>query len=258
MWKQSESSIKKVISRQSRSIWWYTVYEGCSDCNCSFFRSTACYLLDCNVTLLDCAVVTQGSHLCVACSSICDWDQNGIKRTTFLLGADQGLKTNSEWLTSTESTQILRHGNMFVLWTLVKSSNQELWKGTIIQSRMIFTDQDSWSHWQTLLWAMYKWLPLGCMAQYSMQWWLTVIRQSKRRPVNYNCSSASIVWFCMYWLHQWQLFVHLPPAHTRRGAGGFSARRWEQKFGGTRRGHWLHVLFTVVKEIKVETVLLSR
>jgi len=41
------------------------------------------------------------SHLCVACN-VCDQDQNEIKQSMFLLGADQGLKTNSNLLISTD------------------------------------------------------------------------------------------------------------------------------------------------------------
>ena len=43
-----------------------------------------------------------GSHIDVACRSVCDQDQNGIKRSTFFLGADQGIKVNSERLISTD------------------------------------------------------------------------------------------------------------------------------------------------------------
>ena len=45
---------------------------------------------------------TRGSHIDVACRSVCDRDQNGIKRSTFFLGADQGIKTNSQRLKSTD------------------------------------------------------------------------------------------------------------------------------------------------------------
>ena len=38
----------------------------------------------------------KGSHIDVACRSVCDRDQNEIKQSTFILGADQGIKTNSE------------------------------------------------------------------------------------------------------------------------------------------------------------------
>jgi len=38
----------------------------------------------------------------VACRSICDRNQNGIKQSVFLLGADQWIKTNSEWIKSTD------------------------------------------------------------------------------------------------------------------------------------------------------------
>ena len=48
----------------------------------------------------------------------------------------------------------------FVLWTPVKSSNQEPRNGAIKQSRTIFIDQDSWSQSQMLLWAKRMWLPL--------------------------------------------------------------------------------------------------
>jgi len=47
--------------------------------------------------------ITAGSsHIDVACRSVCDRDQNGIKRSTFFLAADQGIKTNSERLKSTD------------------------------------------------------------------------------------------------------------------------------------------------------------
>ena len=73
---------------------------------------------------------TRGSHIHIACRSICDQDQNGIKRSTLFFGADQGIKLNSEQL---------------------KSSDQEPRNGAIKWSRTIFTDQDSWSWPQTLL-----------------------------------------------------------------------------------------------------------
>ena len=49
----------------------------------------------------------------------------------------------------------------FVLWTPIKSSDQEPQNGAIKRSRTIFTDQDSWSWSQTFLWATRMWLPLG-------------------------------------------------------------------------------------------------
>ena len=45
---------------------------------------------------------TRGSHIDIACRSVCDRDQNGIKRSTFFLGADQGIKTSSERLKSSD------------------------------------------------------------------------------------------------------------------------------------------------------------
>ena len=47
-----------------------------------------------------------------------------------------------------------------VLWTLVKSVDQELRKGTTKWSRTFLMDRDSWSGLQMLVWAIYKWLPL--------------------------------------------------------------------------------------------------
>jgi len=37
----------------------------------------------------------------LAGGSLCGWDQNGIKQSMFFLGTDQGIKTNSEQLIST-------------------------------------------------------------------------------------------------------------------------------------------------------------
>jgi len=37
-------------------------------------------------------VVMYRGHL----RSVCSWDQNGIMRSMVILGADQGIKTNSE------------------------------------------------------------------------------------------------------------------------------------------------------------------
>ena len=45
---------------------------------------------------------TRGSHIDVACRNICDQDQNEIKWSMFILGADQGIKTNSERLISSD------------------------------------------------------------------------------------------------------------------------------------------------------------
>jgi len=45
---------------------------------------------------------SRGSRIDVPCRSVCDRDQNGIKRSTFFLGADQGIKTNSERLKSSD------------------------------------------------------------------------------------------------------------------------------------------------------------
>jgi len=44
----------------------------------------------------------RGRHIHITWRSVCDQDQNGIKRSTVFLGADQGIKMNSEWLISTD------------------------------------------------------------------------------------------------------------------------------------------------------------
>ena len=80
---------------------------------------------------------TRSSSIRIASRSVCDEDQNRIKQLIFLLGADQGNKTNS-WATNinilsdtTEAWQCL------CPLTPVKSSNQEPQKGTIKRSGTI-------------------------------------------------------------------------------------------------------------------------
>lgn len=58
-------------------------------------------------------------------------------------------------------TQILRRSSyVFILWTPLKSSDQEPRDGVIRRSRTIFSKQDSWSQSQMLLQAICKWLLL--------------------------------------------------------------------------------------------------
>ena len=85
---------------------------------------------------------SRGSHIRVVCRSVCDRDQNGIKRSTLFFGADQGIKRNSEWLISTDQCTFLDTTEVwlcFVLWTPVKSSDQEPWNGAIKWSRAVST-----------------------------------------------------------------------------------------------------------------------
>jgi len=96
----------------------------------------------------DCTMA-RGGHIDVACRSVCDQDQNGIKRSTFFLGADQGIKTNSERLKSSDqctfyvlSFELLWNQAIKSLGT-ERSSDQEPRNGAIKRSRTIFTDQDS-------------------------------------------------------------------------------------------------------------------
>ena len=108
-------------------------------------------------------------HIRITCRSICNRDKNGIKRSTFSFGADQGIKTNSERLISTNQRTFLDTKEAwlrFVLWTPVKSSDQEPRNGPIKQSRTTFTDQDSWSWSQTLLQATHMRLPLAPKMSY--------------------------------------------------------------------------------------------
>ena len=82
----------------------------------------------------------KGSHI-DACRSVCDQDQNEIKWSTFFLGADQGIKTNSEKLISSDQhtfSDTQQAWQRFILWTLVESSDQEPQNGAIKQSRTIF------------------------------------------------------------------------------------------------------------------------
>jgi len=70
---------------------------------------------------------------------------------------------NSERLLSTDQRTFLDTKEAwlrFVIWTPVKSSDQEPRNGAIKRSRMTFTNQDSWSRSQMLLQAMRMWLPL--------------------------------------------------------------------------------------------------
>jgi len=64
-------------------------------------RTSECSLLVMYFRLLEShthfhGTYTRGSHIRIACRSICDRDQNGIKQLTLFLGADQGIKTNYE------------------------------------------------------------------------------------------------------------------------------------------------------------------
>ena len=76
-----------------------------------------------------------------------------IKRSTFFLGANQGIKTNSERLVSTNQHTF---SNTKEAWLRICPLNSH----KIKQSRTIFTDQDSWSQSQMLLQATHMWPPL--------------------------------------------------------------------------------------------------
>ena len=81
----------------------------------------------------------------------------------FLSGVDQGIKTNSEWLISTDQCTFSDTKEAwlhFVLLSSRKIKQSRALEGTIKQSRMIFTNQDSWSQSQALLQVAHMWLPL--------------------------------------------------------------------------------------------------
>jgi len=67
-------------------------------------------------TLCKCGSIPQqrelarGGHLHVACLSVYDRNQNGIKQSTFSLGADQEIKMNSEQLTPTNQLVFSHRG----------------------------------------------------------------------------------------------------------------------------------------------------
>ena len=115
---------------------------------------------------IQCTVVTKGSTATCTCCLSVDAFATGLKINQVigvLLGVDQSVKTLSDryQLITTFSQVLRRRGYIFVLWTPVKSSDQELWKGMIKQSRTIFTYYVSWSRSQTLLWAVCKGLHLS-------------------------------------------------------------------------------------------------
>ena len=73
------------------------------------------------------AICSSQSALYVLCRSICDRDQNWIKRSKAFLGADQGIKVTSKLLKSMDQERAAAIQPLS-LW---KSSNQEPQKGTI-------------------------------------------------------------------------------------------------------------------------------
>jgi len=66
------------------------------------------------------------------------------------------------WAISTDFALSLiprRCGYIFILWTPIKSRDQEPWNGAIKRSKTSFSSHDSWSWSQTLLQVMRMWLP---------------------------------------------------------------------------------------------------
>jgi len=109
----------------------------------------ACWMQDSMSTYFYFSTATRGSHIDLACRSICDQDQNGIKRSTLFLGADQGIKMNSEQLADT-----LQAWLRFILWTPIESSDQEPWNRAIKRSRALEQSKQAIKddfHWSRFL-----------------------------------------------------------------------------------------------------------
>jgi len=83
-------------------------------------------------------------------------DQHSFRRQSRDQDDSEQLKSTDQCTFSDTKESWLR----FVLWTPVKSRDQEPQNGAIKWSRTIFSDQDSWSRSQTLLQALHMWLPL--------------------------------------------------------------------------------------------------
>ena len=69
--------------------------------------------------------VSRGSHLYVLCRSVCNRDQNWIKRSKPFRGADQGIKVTSELL------KINNQEHTAAIWplTLENQAIKSLWRG---------------------------------------------------------------------------------------------------------------------------------
>ena len=94
------------LSREVLAIFWGAKVHYRKYCTWVWLKgkqsAVKCYA--CLETTPTCAI-SRGSyiiHIRITCKSICDRDQNGIKLSMFLFGADQGIKTNSEQLISTD------------------------------------------------------------------------------------------------------------------------------------------------------------
>jgi len=87
--------------------------------------------------------------------------KNEIKRSTSIFGADQGIKTKSEWLISTNQHIFSDIKKAWLHFCSFKSRDQELRNRGIKWSRTIFTYQNYWSWSQTLLQVICRWLLLG-------------------------------------------------------------------------------------------------
>ena len=119
---------------------------------------------------------------------------------------------NSEQLLSTDQSSFLDTKEAwlrFVLWTPLKSSDQEPRNRAIKRSRTIITDQDSWSWLQTLLRATRTWLPLVSWSAISVEGQGNVNVGGRFLEVNAAMSQISthlLVWAQSKVQRPWALF----------------------------------------------------
>ena len=108
-------------------------------------------------------IIARGSHIDVACRSICDRDHKWNQAINVPFKSRSRYQ-DEFWATNiNQSTHFLRYlagVATFCPWTPIVSSDQGPRNGVIKQSRTIFPDQDSWSRLQTLLQATCIWLLL--------------------------------------------------------------------------------------------------
>jgi len=97
---------------------------------------------------------SRGSHIHIACRSVCNQDQNGIKQSTFFIRVDQGFKTNSEGLISTDQVIYSRMRWRSLIPVTVTSMQNGCW--------LYWKSADDW-----LIQATCKWLTLKLVTSHA-------------------------------------------------------------------------------------------
>ena len=150
---------------------------------------------------------TWGSHLYVLCRSVCDQDQNWIKRSKPFLRADQGIKTTSKLQKSKDQCDYsLTFDPLNIKQSRASEGNNQMIK------------HNFWSWSQTLQQVAYKWLPLKRPIE---QWILNYRISSNVWYGNWSCDYYVQVlvyqmvagdWIgCGVLLHSWWIQLHLLP-----------------------------------------------